>query len=406
MTNITEQGAQNFSLPAINQNMNIPNFNLPDSRPNWHQLIIIGNGFDLECGLPSGFSSYINARNIDLRECKGDEARSYTLTIWDYILKGMPNANWCDIEGAISNWMAPDGFEPLSERTLFSKCLNFLVNHDPTKFDSKNVEEVVAFLLFHRFPNHWCHWTISSLLDRTMKDLHILEEEFSKYLQEAVSKSDDYKDRASKLMIELMEYERPPEEEYDIQESVLSFNYTRVAEDFRSKEHAINYVNVHGRLGGEIVFGIDGSRIMGNELVVPFTKTYRVMALNPPDIEKIVEVPTNASTYGHGTRVIKFYGHSLGKADYSYFQAIFDAVNLYEGETKLIFFFRPHEKKSGDCGTVEEAKKDVMSKAIALLTAYGATLDNKDHGTNLIHKLLIEGRLVVALLPDTVPHAN
>ena len=89
-----------------------------------------------------------------------------------------------------------------------------------------------------------------------------------------------------------MDYERPCEEEYDIQESILSFNYTRVAEDFRSKEHAINYVNVHGRLGGEIVFGIDGSRIMGNELVVPFTKTYRVMALNPPDIEKIVEVPT------------------------------------------------------------------------------------------------------------------
>lgn len=54
-----------------------------------------------------------------------------------------------------------------------------------------------------------------------MKDLHILEEEFSKYLQEAVSKSDDYKDRASKLMIELMDYERPCEEEYDIQESII-----------------------------------------------------------------------------------------------------------------------------------------------------------------------------------------
>lgn len=318
----------------------------------------------------------------------------------------MPNANWCDIEGAISNWMAPDGFEPLSEGTLFSKCLNFLVNHDPAEFDSKYVEEVVAFQLFCRFRNHWGHWNISNLLDRTMKDLHILEEEFSKYLQGAISKSDDYRDRASKLMIELMEYERPCEDEFDVQDSILSFNYTRVAEDFRSKEHAINYVNVHGRLGGEIVFGIDGSHIMGNKLVVPFTKTYRVMALNPPDIEKIVEVPTNASTYGYGTRVIKFYGHSLGKADYSYFQAIFDAVNLYEGETKLIFFFRPHEKKSGDCGTVEEAKKDVMSKAIALLTAYGATLDNKDHGTNLIHKLLIEGRLVVALLPDTVRHAD
>ena len=318
----------------------------------------------------------------------------------------MPNANWCDIEGAISNWMAPDGVEPLSEGTLFAKCLNILANYNPTVYDPNNVEEVVAFQLCRRFPNYWGTWTSSLLLNITMKDLHVLEEEFAKYLQGAVSNSDDYKDRASKLMIELMLYERPREEEYDVQESILSFNYTRAANDFRSKEHAINYVNVHGRLGGEIVFGIDGSRIMNNELVVPFTKTYRVMSLNPPDIGKIVDVPTKTSIYGHGTRVIKFYGHSLGKADYSYFQAIFDAVNLYEGETKLIFFFRPHGQKPGDRGGVEEAKKEAMSKAIALLTAYGATLDNKDHGTNLIHKLLIEGRLVVALLPDTVRRTN
>ncbi len=406
MTKITEQDAQNFSLPAINQNMNIPNFNLPDFRPNWHQLIIVGNGFDLECGLPSGFSDYINARNKEINESENDETRSYTLTIWDTILQGMPNANWCDIEGAISNWMAPDGVEPLSEGTLFAKCLNILTNYNPTVYDPNNVEEVVAFQLCRRFPNYWGTWTSSLLLDITMKDLHVLEEEFAKYLQGVVSKSDDYKDRASKLMIELMLYERPSEEEYDVQESILSFNYTRAANDFRSKEHAINYVNVHGRLGGETVFGIDGSRIMNNELVVPFTKTYRVMSLNPPDIEKIVEVPTNASAYGQGTRVIKFYGHSLGKADYSYFQAIFDAVNLYEGETKLIFFFRPHGQKPGDRGDVEEAKKEAMSKAIALLTSYGATLDNKDHGTNLIHKLLTEGRLVVALLPDTVRRTN
>lgn len=419
MEDITTRTLPKIDLSAINQKLHLPeieppDFNhqsrsltgvyaeQPDFRPNWHQLIIVGNGFDLECGLPSGFRDYINARNKVIKECESDETLSYTLTIWDAILAGMPNANWCDIEGAISNWMAPDGVEPLSEGTLFAKCLNILINYNPTVYDPNNVEEVVAPQLYRRFPNYWGSWTSSRLLDITMKDLHILEEEFAKYLQGAVSRSDDYKDRASKLMIELMIYERPREEEYDIQESILSFNYTRAVKHFRSKEHRINYVNVHGRLGGEIVFGIDGSRIMSNELVVPFTKTYRVMALNPPDIEKIVDVPTNASIYGHGTRVIKFYGHSLGKADYSYFQAIFDAVNLYEGETKLIFFFRPHGQNSGEFGTVEEAKKDAMSKAIALLTAYGATLDNKDHGTNLIHKLLIEGRLVVVLLPDTV----
>ena len=37
----------------------------------------------------------------------------------------------------------------------------------------------------------------------------------------------------------------------------------------------------------------------------------------------------------------------------------------------------------------------MMNKVINLLTAYGATLENRDHGKNLIHKLLLEGRLSV-----------
>lgn len=128
-----------------------------------------------------------------------------------------------------------------------------------------------------------------------MKDLHILEEEFAKYLQGAVSKSDDYKDRASKLMIELMVYERPSEEEYDVQESILSFNYTRAAKDFHSKEHVINHVNVHGRLGGEIVFGIVGSRIMNNELVVPLYKNVSSYGIKSARYRKNRCVPTKTS---------------------------------------------------------------------------------------------------------------
>ena len=30
-----------------------------------------------------------------------------------------------------------------------------------------------------------------------------------------------------------------------------------------------------------------------------------------------------------------------------------------------------------------------------LLSSYGTTLDNKDHGKNLVHKLLLEGRLII-----------
>lgn len=56
-------------------------------------------------------------------------------------------------------------------------------------------------------------------------------------------------------------------------------------------------------------------------------------------------------------------------------------------------------------GSVDKARKDMMAERIALLTAYGKTLDNKDHGANLVHKLLIEGRLAVTLLSNTVRKA-
>ena len=39
--------------------------------------------------------------------------------------------------------------------------------------------------------------------------------------------------------------------------------------------------------------------------------------------------------------LIKFYGHSLGTADYSYFQAIFDQIDLYGGNTTLYFLHAP-----------------------------------------------------------------
>ena len=41
-----------------------------------------------------------------------------------------------------------------------------------------------------------------------------------------------------------------------------------------------------------------------------------------------------------------------------------------------------------------------MDGVIKLLTKYGETLDNADHGKNLVHKLLLEGRLAVKLIPE------
>lgn len=258
--------------------------------------------------------------------------------------------------------------------------------------DKSAPEYEVAFYIHGTcLPEHGT-WTERQLLNLMQKELHILEEDFSRYLQEAISKNSNYHQASYKLMHDLLYYELADSRNYDVEASVLSFNYTRPLKPCGFASAPIPYVNIHGQLGGEIIFGIDGTDHMNDPVVLPFTKTYRLMALDVPNACSIVRGGSAGAGIG-ATNVIKFYGHSLGKADYSYFQAIFDTVNLYTSKTQLLFFTQPFGGK--DAAAV---KHEMMDKAIVLLSAYGKTLDNKDHGKNLIHKLLIEGRLKVIVL--------
>ena len=83
---------------------------------------------------------------------------------------------------------------------------------------------------------------------------------------------------------------------------------------------------------------------------------------------------------------IKFYGHSLNEADYSYFQSIFDYYNLYENtNVSLIFYYSKGFEQT--------------DKVYQLINTYAKTLSNKDQGNNLTHKLLLENRLKIVEIP-------
>lgn len=391
-------------LPPL-QKIDPTAYAMPDMRPSWHQLVIIGNGFDLECGLPSSFASFIETREAALVGSPGDDTQACTKTIWDVILHGLDDASWCDIEGAIANWIAPEKGSSQPESTSFERTLARLDESRGCRsfiYDESKLEDKVTLYLRDRFPEESEAWDSKRLARVSRDDLAILESEFSIYLTKAVKETARYKEAVERLMCEILLWKRPNKEDFDVEESVLSFNYTRAVSVFRSDEHTTSYVNIHGRLGGEIIFGIDGTDRMDKPIAMPFTKTYRLMALDLLDTSSIVHIPPSGPSLDHGTRMIKFYGHSLGKADYSYFQAIFDAVKLYEGNTRLVFFFRPFRTASDEERSEDAARAEMMGKAINLLVAYGKTLDNKDHGKNLIHKLLIEGRLSVTLLPDEI----
>lgn len=79
---------------------------------------------------------------------------------------------------------------------------------------------------------------------------------------------------------------------------------------------------------------------------------------------------------------IKFYGHSLSEADYSYFQSIFDYYDLYENTNVSLTFYYSEGYEQNDA-------------IYGLISEYGKTLTNKEQGKNLIHKLLLENRLKI-----------
>ena len=82
-----------------------------------HHLIVIGNGFDLSCGLASSFKDYFEPRMRVIDSLVSEEGfcdykaiKARGLTAWDLILRSRKdmearafNVNWCDVETAIAN---------------------------------------------------------------------------------------------------------------------------------------------------------------------------------------------------------------------------------------------------------------------------------------------------------------
>lgn len=175
--------------------------------------------------------------------------------------------------------------------------------------------------------------------------------------------------------------------------AVLSFNYTTPFANSKSIFENTSFYNIHGTLkDGNIIFGIDGQNVGDTDMGLPFTKTYRLLSMKPLGYRSLAYPPTDE---GHApTNCIKIYGHSLAQADYSYFQSLFDAVSLYDGITTLVFYYSLYGEGS-EAEQEHRIREDLHKRVMHLLTSYGQTLENKDHGKNLVHKLLLEGRLII-----------
>ncbi|GHU45224.1 hypothetical protein FACS1894194_0460 [Bacilli bacterium] len=405
------------------------------------QLIILGNGFDLRCGLKSSYKDFYVSRydsqeyNDKIKYLKDNDVEKFNeidfvLTIWDIILceiEDVKEAYWKDIEQVIKEYVlneeirseVPNFYASLdvdSQKQIKNKHDN--INDFITKYGHKlSMEEVklmgnekahyntragaVVLDSNARGGDEESQTRLSNLMfgeefnsknfyDFLMLELKVFENEFKNYLLKEFKNNKKYNKQSTNILKEIIAYDIAVE---PFELKIISFNYTEPFIDLPDKKYYFyeedleieisKIQNVHGSLEHEVVFGID--RNIENETLpdnaIPFTKTYRSLSIRQPDFR----IPL----FGINTKIIKFYGHSLGGMDYTYFKIIFDSVNLVKGDVQLIFFFSIYDKDK-----ISEIREENYKRIDNLIRRYEDETMGKESDV-LLYKLRLEGRLLL-----------
>lgn len=459
------------------------------------QLIVLGNGFDLHCGLKSSYkdflyyvitqrytnyfssdseeasdrneaieksfadsADYVGVRRIHFdtiyfeRNVKMNDTIFPDINIWYLILfheklvqSLNQSSNWSDIESVIENYVSGKFiFNNDNGKQSQKKFIDILVDtffsygferNILSKEIMEQVEYKLAGLLLYHLLNREddCYeikekieeirkkhdnsisWrsdetrikkielrikeeerpeVVNILINLLMGELHKLEIDFQDYLIQETER-EEYKSKAENFLQTIV-----IEGGYPSSYSVFSFNYTNSCSGNFGTQ--IAFRNVHGALNqnsneSKIIFGIDNisSDSKSEDISYRFTKAYRTMRLYTELENDMAFGDKIDNIFTEDMDVIKFYGHSLARADYCYFQYIFDMYNLYNSNIKLIFYYSKIEGR-----TVEEVRQEQYRNITKLIEQYGETLDNKAHGRNLLTRLIQTGRLKIVGLED------
>ena len=352
-------------------------------------LMVIGNGFDLQCGLNSCYESFCDWLNKDTTRANSN--------IWAvHFLNAQCNdEHWAGVERQLHKTLngATNRSNEITGTNYLNITLPKLWNESTISYFKRTSGRPASNEVEYLIKNSSKIGRASFPLDSYwfLDELKVFERQFSDYLQEEVASNKNYVDNAAKLMKMMSSNED--------RIHLLSFNYTNpfkldssIPAD-NAKDNIIKDItNVHGTYyERNIIFGIDATETLSSDTYI-FSKTYRKMLQN-----------TQKNTLPPNVEAIKFYGHSLEQADYSYFQSIFDYYNLYEGRridswgsinpVTLQFYYTVY-----DDSKETEIKRDATDSVYRLISTYGDKFDNKDKGKNLMHKLLLEGRVQIIFL--------
>lgn len=356
-------------------------------------LLILGNGFDLRCLLKSKFSDFFETGCLeafkkfnyeyqyfsigDLKKLlkeNGEKFNYWSFLFYinyyiedsvDIIVKQDEN-NWFNIEKLI--------LESLNKKSGSSFFLDKYIKDgvDAVKdsnflFDNYNAKTYNRYSIFPIIQE------IANIQPREylFNELRKFENSFKDYLKRIINEK--YKQNSKSLLSALLSNYNNVD--------IINFNYTNV--DDCNKVH--KQFNVHGSLeDDEIIIGIDTLATEDDLNNSIFTKTYR----NLHRLKEKLELPKNIDH-------LVFYGHSLAEADFSYFYSLFDMYHLYDSKLDLTFYYSDYEEND------ENNKKNhsnYVKNVYNLINKYSTTSKGE---TNLLHRLLLEGRIIISKLDDT-----
>ena len=365
------------------------------------ELYILGNGFDLYIGLKTRYSDYFKNRKISeeffekiksiFKNSIGSynyDARTKVYAVFDY-------------DETLLNMQIVQLYKDI-EKNLFYLYLIFLKKcdlnwnevesnilpfiRDTSKIFKLKMETILGNIEKNEMYKYLLIAKVIikdrknlNFLDFIMEQLNLFEKDFGNYIG-----SLELKGESKNRLINIFRT--------TCRKKIINFNYSIFLQDLidRYKDIAFSeieiarrikpiesIVNIHGDFKNPI-FGIDSHN--SEEQFQNFTKTSRI--LNNDTIENF-ELPKPEKL---GT--INFFGHSLSKADYSYFQSLFDYYDIYSSNIKLNFMYSEYDKND-----LTRAKRETHNNVVKLMKNYGEKLENKDKGKNLLHKLLIENRI-------------
>lgn len=355
------------------------------------------------------------------------------MNFWEIllILMDQTNGSWYDIETCIRDFLTMQSFlsEPdksaieyihdsirdLNSEEFFS--LNEINNYSPlNNFNFRFIIYVIINKIINDDNSRKLCLTTIQYQSFLLDELHEFENKFSDFVISEIDKKNKnrniYYISMNKLISSLIDLS------YNDKANILSFNYTSVN---TNNELVDKFKHIHGGiyLKGEksgninksnVIFGIDSNTFFpiklsqkSIDLIYPFTKTQRVIELST-DYKKESK---RVNVIENNINEIVFFGHSLGESDYSYFISIFDYYKLHDSKLKLKFVFNPkRNNREPDDNDVRNARSRQAKKISNLINRYANTLENKSHGKNLLHKLLVEDRIQIVDIRDVDTDEN